>query len=76
MDFEAGVPAADLAKVEAAGLDAREVARLLSQVWGEMSFASGWVHCDPHPGNLAVDHGYPGGRLIYYDFGMMEVIAT
>lgn len=31
--------------------------------------------CDPHPGNLACD-GQLGGRIIFYDFGMMRELPS
>jgi len=75
MDWEEGVPATDAASLSALGLDPREVSRLLGQVWGEMCFGSGWVHCDPHPGNILVRVGV-GGRpqLVLLDHGLYRQV--
>lgn len=36
------------------GLDPPEVARVLCEVFSEMVFCHGFVHCDPHAGNIFV----------------------
>jgi len=75
MDFEAGTPASDAASVRALGLDPRGVARLLGQVWGEMMFVSGWVHCDAHPGNILVrTDGRGRVQLVLLDHGLYRQI--
>lgn len=56
------------------GCDRQTLAERLTTSYLEQLCRHGFFHCDPHPGNVACDNGYPGGRIIYYDFGMMESI--
>jgi len=74
MEYVPGVKITNAAAMEKAGYDPIHISEQLCTSYLEQVCRHGFFHCDPHPGNLAVDNGYPGGRLIYYDFGMMEVM--
>jgi ubiquinone biosynthesis protein len=63
-----GVKITDRAALDAAGVDAAELARRAAVTVGEMVFAHGFFHGDPHPGNFFVE---PDGRLGIIDFGIM-----
>jgi len=67
-DFVQGIGVADLAAMEAAGLDRRAVARRGAQLVLAMMFEDGFFHADPHPGNVFV---LPGNRIGLIDFGMV-----
>jgi ubiquinone biosynthesis protein len=64
----AGVPATDLAAVEAAGLDRRLLAARGAEVFLKMILLDGFFHADPHPGNVFY---LPGNRIVVIDFGMV-----
>jgi len=72
MEYVPGVKISNAAQLKKDGFDPVHISTQLCTSYLEQVCRHGFFHCDPHPGNLAVDNGYPGGRLIYYDFGMME----
>jgi len=74
MEYCPGVKISDTAELEKQGFDQVHISNTLTSSYLEQLCRHGFFHCDPHPGNLAVDDGYPGGRVVYYDFGMMERI--
>jgi predicted unusual protein kinase regulating ubiquinone biosynthesis (AarF/ABC1/UbiB family) len=45
-----------------------ELMRLLAEVYLKMMLEDGFLHADPHPGNLLIDSE---GRLVLLDFGMV-----
>ncbi|CAL1400924.1 unnamed protein product [Linum trigynum] len=71
------VPGIKINKVEALdklGLDRKRLGRYAVESYLEQILSHGFFHADPHPGNIAVDD-VNGGRLIFYDFGMMGSIC-
>jgi predicted unusual protein kinase regulating ubiquinone biosynthesis (AarF/ABC1/UbiB family) len=55
-------------RLAAGDLRLDELMRLLAEVYLKMMLEDGFLHADPHPGNLLID---PAGRLVLLDFGMV-----
>ena len=54
MSFEHGISVANTKELEPQGINLRECARLISEAFNYMIFENGFVHSDPHPGNIFV----------------------
>ncbi|MDX1946628.1 MAG: AarF/ABC1/UbiB kinase family protein [Pirellulaceae bacterium] len=68
MDMIDGIPVAETALLDAAGIDRPEVARRGANVYMQMIFTHGFFHADPHPGNIVL---LPGNVIGLLDFGMV-----
>lgn len=71
MEYLEGIKITDFAEIDAQGIDRRQIAGKLLQVYVKQILIDGFFHADPHPGNLFVR---PGNKLIMVDFGMMGSI--
>jgi len=47
--------------------------RKLGQLYSEMIFVQGYIHCDPHPGNLLVRPSTDGTEIVLLDHGLYQV---
>ena len=63
-----GIPATDLAAVDAAGLDRKLLAARGVDAFLKMILIDGFFHADPHPGNVFY---LPGNRVAIVDCGMV-----
>ena len=56
------------------GIDTYSVSRKISQMYAEMIFKYGYVHCDPHPGNVLVSKDVEGQpQIVLLDHGLYTV---
>jgi predicted unusual protein kinase regulating ubiquinone biosynthesis (AarF/ABC1/UbiB family) len=63
----------DVAGITAMGVDPKDVARRVSEIFTEMILVHGFFHGDPHPGNILVQ---PGPRLVLLDFGLAKTLPA
>lgn len=71
MQFCRGQKVDDVAYMKNKGIDPIKVAKLLAEVFAEMIFVHGFLHGDPHPGNILVSPEGPRGfSLILLDHGI------
>jgi ubiquinone biosynthesis protein len=72
MTLQSGHKITDLAALQADGIDAGAVARLLVDAYMSMLFEHRVFHADPHPGNFLVR---PGPELVVLDYGAVEAVT-
>jgi len=72
MEFMFGVRIDDLEAIDAAGIDRRQLAVDLANLFFGMVLDAGFYHADPHPGNVFVR---AGGIIELIDFGMVGTVT-
>ena len=76
--FEDGCKVTDLARLEKAGIDRRELARHVVELYCQQIFTDGVYHADPHPGNILVrrcDRSPTGLCIVFLDFGAVAEVS-
>nr|XP_033808649.1 aarF domain-containing protein kinase 1 isoform X4 [Geotrypetes seraphini] len=77
MEFLEGGQVNDREYMETHGIDVNEISRGLGRLYSEMIFMNGFVHCDPHPGNVLVRKDVAAGtaEIILLDHGLYQLLT-
>lgn len=74
MEFAEGGQVNDRDYMRRHGIDVNQISQNLGKMYSEMIFVQGFVHCDPHPGNVLV-HVCPRtkeSRIVLLDHGLYQ----
>jgi len=81
MEYVPGVKVNKVDEIDKLGLDRKKIATYAAESYLLQLLRFGFFHCDPHPGNVAVEavptetRGVSEPRIILYDYGMMGTLS-
>ena len=73
MEYIEGMKLTERDRLQAAGINSVDLANRLVDAYLQQVLVDGFVHVDPHPGNLLVR---PDGTVVLLDFGMVASITA
>lgn len=74
-EFCEGYKVTDVGGIKSLGLDMQDVAEKLIQTFAEQIFYTGFIHSDPHPGNVLVRKGPDEkAQLVLLDHGLYQFL--
>lgn len=74
MEYLEGGQVNDLEYIKKSGIDPFDVSNKLGVLYSKMIFLNGYVHSDPHPGNILVHKNKQGGTdIVLLDHGLYAV---
>ncbi|KAM9355874.1 aarF domain-containing protein kinase 1 [Pholidichthys leucotaenia] len=76
MEFAEGGQVNDRDYMQRHGINVNEISENLGMIYSEMIFVHGFVHCDPHPGNVLVRRCPQSQKseIVLLDHGLYQVL--
>ena len=75
-EFIHGIKVSDKTALEEIGLNVKDIDTKILRIFSEQLFHTGFVHADPHPGNILIQKAHDGGsRIVLLDHGLYEEVT-
>ncbi|KAK0410669.1 hypothetical protein QR680_005264 [Steinernema hermaphroditum] len=75
MEFCDGFQIDDIRAIEEHNFDKHDICQKIGTLFSEMIFVNGYIHCDPHPGNVLVNKNSEGELdIVLLDHGLYATL--
>ena len=75
MEYMPGTQINDRANLNRRGIDVNKTVEAVTEMYSQMIFKHGFIHCDPHPGNILINKQKNGDpEIVLLDHGLYQTI--